>query len=202
MSHWKSLRTQPVQRVERPRGIEVQVAAVATADEPVTIEEVQEHLRLSHDADLVLLQGLIIGVREMAEKHTRRLFVRREVTVEWNTFYTEASLPFAPHGVISSVTRIRRDGDEVLTEGEDYYTRGVEKKRLFVSQTYNISTGREDNGLRVTYQAGYDPLPHALKLQMLRDIATRYEHRESVTMQGVHRLPDTSAYDQWRDMSR
>ena len=202
MSHWKSLRTQPVQRVERPRGIEVQVAAVATADEPVTIEEVQEHLRLSHDADLVLLQGLIIGVREMAEKHTRRFFVRREVTVEWNTFYTEASLPFAPHGVISSVTRIRRDGDEVLTEGEDYYTRGVEKKRLFVSQTYNISTGREDNGLRVTYQAGYDPLPHALKLQMLRDIATRYEHRESVTMQGVQRLPDTSAYDQWRDMSR
>ena len=190
MSHWKSLRTQPVQRVERPRGIEVQVAAVATADEPVTIEEVQEHLRLSHDADLVLLQGLIIGVREMAEKHTRRLFVRREVTVEWNTFYTEASLPFAPHGVISIVTRIRRDGDEVLTEGEDYYTRGVEKKRLFVSQTYNISTGREDNGLRVTYQAGYDPLPQSLKLQMLRDIATRYEHRESVTMQGVQRLPD------------
>ena len=202
MSHWNSLRTRPVQRVERPRGIEVQVAAVATADEPITIEEVQEHLRLSHDADLVLLQGLIIGVREMAEKHTRRLFVRREVTVEWNTFYTEASLPFAPHGVISSVTRIRRDGDEVLTEGDDYYTRGVEKKRLFVSQTYNISAGREDNGLRVTYQAGYDPLPHALKLQMLRDIATRYEHRESVTMQGVQRLPDTSAYDQWRDMSR
>lgn len=202
MSQWNSLRTRPVQRVERPKGIEVQVAAVATADEPITIEEVQEHLRLSHDADLVLLQGLIIGVREMAEKHTRRLFVRREVTVEWQTFYTEASLPFAPHGVISSVTRIRRDQDQALTEGDDYYTRGVNKKRLFVSQTYSISTGREDNGLRVTYQAGYDPLPQALKLQMLRDVATRYEYRESVTQAGVQRLPDPSAYDKWRDMSR
>lgn len=202
MSDWNSLRARPVQSVERPRGLEVDVAEVAPTDEPVTIEDVQEHLRLSHDADLLLLQGIITGVREMAEKHTRRLFVRRAVTAEWKTFYTEASLPFAPHGVISNVIRIRRDADEVLTEGDGYYTRGVNKKRLFVSQTYNVSTGRQDNGLRVTYEAGYDPLPHALKLQMLRDIATRYEYRESVTMESVQRLPDTSAYDQWRDLSR
>lgn len=202
MSQWNSLRTRPVQRVERPRGLEVQVAEVAHADEPVMIEEVQEHLRLSHDVDLVLLQGLIIGVREMAEKHTRRLFVRRQVVAEWDTFYHEASLPLAPHGEITEVARVDRDGVTVLTEGQQFYTRGTKSKRLFVGEVFSTSGGRRDNGLRVTYEAGYDPLPQALKLQMLRDIATRYEHRESVTMQGVQRLPDTSAYDKWRDLSR
>ncbi len=167
----------------------LQTSVPSTTETALDLSRVTDYLKASGE-DTVLVDQLMRGVQEQVERRIGRLLVRREVTAQWASVSEGARLPFPPQGIIDTVTEIDAVGDEtVLTEGDDYDVRGIGQKRIHVEAK---------DGLRVTYQAGYETAPAALKMQMLRDIASRYDRRSTMADSSVIELPDPSAYDQWR----
>ncbi len=169
----------------RPSGVSLRLASVSSSEEPLDLSTVESYVR-APSADQILLKLLIAGVREQVEQRTRRLLVQRQVTASWESAYTYVRLPFPPIDSVSTV----EDGDATSLS----YERD--------GQTVTLDSGLGGQPLTVVYTAGYSDVPEALKMQMLRDIASRYDRRGN-TAQGVNlkELPDPSAYDQWRVMT-
>lgn len=173
---------------KKARGLTVSTASVS--EEPIGVPEVQDYVRTETDA--VLIHSLISGVREQVEQRIGRLLVRRDVTAQWRKVPEGASLPFPPHETISEVRLLDARGDADVLTSTQWYTRGLDDLKLFPS-------GGAPYGLEVDYTAGYQDVPNALRMQMLRDIASRYDHRSQTKIgRSVVELPDPSAYDQWR----
>ena len=172
----------------KARGLNVSLDPVT--DEPVGVSEVQDYVHT--ETDEVLIASLIAGIREQVEQRIGRLLVQRSVTAQWSKVPEGASLPFPPHDSITEVRLLDRQGDTEVLTSDDWYTRGLDDLKVFPS-------GGAPHGLEVDYTAGYQDVPKALKMQMLRDIASRYDHRSQTKIgRSVIELPDPSAYDQWR----
>ncbi len=175
------------------RGLQTDVPALTSTEAALGLSEVSDYLK-APAADDALVEMLIVGIQEQVEQRIGRLLARREVVAQWSEVPEHARLPYPPHGSVGTVERLDAAGSATtLVEGDDYEVRGQTRKRVVV---------QAPNGLRVTYQAGYQSVPAALKMQMLRDIASRYDRRENMA-QGTNltELPDPSAYDQWRVMT-
>ena len=171
------------------RGLQTSVPPVDAQDIALGPSRVVDYLK-APSADQTTAPLLVQGVQGQVERRIGRLLSQREVTAEWSSVPEVARLPFPPQGTIDTVTKIDAVGGEtVLVKGDGYDVRGTDQKRLHVEAK---------DGLRVTYQAGYETVPPALKMQMLRDIASRYDRRGTTVKEGVSKLPDPSAYDQWR----
>jgi len=169
----------------QPEGLRLEPSAVF--EEPLSIVEVQDWLRVGSEVQAGTLLTLIQAVREEAEKITRRLLAKRSVTATWDLWYTNGDLPKPPIGSVSSVEKYDRGDDQWETiDSADYDVIG---RRL------ELNDGLGGVPLRVTYTAGYDTLPAALKTQMLRDIRYLHDHRDP-GMAG--RVEDRSAYFKWR----
>ena len=167
----------------QPEGVEIEVAAVSS--EPIGVGEVQDYLRITHSDEDILISMLIEGVREQVERRTGRLLTQRQVTAEWTAWWTVGHLPYPPVASVTSVERVDSDGATATVDAADYTLSGNE---LVVDDS-------PGDGLRVVYDAGYSDLPMSLKMQMLRDIRARYDHRDGLGDGSA--LPDVSAYDQW-----
>ena len=171
-----------------PTGLQVDIPSVS---QPVLdMGLVEDHVKPA-SADQSLLHYMVLGVQEHVERRIGRLLTRREVTAQWESVSNGVRLPYPPHGTVDTVVEIDAVSDEAtLEEGDEYEVKGLEQKRIEVNAEF---------GLRVTYQAGYETVPPALKMQMLRDIADRYDKRDGVVAgESVTTLPQPSAYDQWR----
>lgn len=170
-----------------PSGMTLSVAAAD--EEPVSVPDAQDFLRLDRLPDPTVLQTVIAAVREQAEKHVGRLFTRREVTLTWRKFFGETDLPFPPLGSVTDV-EVYDDGSFSSLDPSDYRLRG---RRL------EVDTFRAGETAQVTYQAGYQSLPHGLKLQMLQDIRAAYDHRDMYEGQSLSdgEILTRSAYEQW-----
>ena len=142
----------------------------------------------------ILLDGLITGVRQLVEKRIRRLLIRREVTAYWSEAPHKIRLPLPPHGTVQEVRRYLGTGETEVVPTEDWHTKGTERLTLVVGKSLG-------HGLEVNFTAGYETLPAGLKMQMLRDVKTRFDQRDAVTKSEMNELPDSSAYDAWRVLS-
>jgi len=172
-----------------PSGLTLSVGAVST--EPVSVAEVKSFLRLDATPDVALLATMITAVREGAEKHIRRLLARRDVTAHWETFYGQALLHYPPVGAVQSVEVKRGDVYEAVPAG-DYQLDG---------RKLTVDSGGHDRPARVTYTAGYETMPAALRLRLLQDIRAAYDHRDLMTGEAssdTSAMISADAYDQWR----
>lgn len=180
---------------KRAKGL--QWSADPVQDEPLDSHEIAEFASLPQpeDDELVLVESLITGVRELVEKRIGRLLVRRSVTAYWRRVPEGATLPLPPHGDISEVRIFAGDGTSEVLGTDRWFTRGLDEKTLFPS-------GGAPHGLEVDYTSGYQSLPDGIKMQMLRDIKDRFDQRDDVVVgRSVNKLPDPSAYDAWRVLS-
>lgn len=212
---YSSLRQREIPEDKPPKGLEIKVVT-GPSTEPFTTAEAKDWLRVDHSNDDDLIASIIAGVRELVEIKTRRALIEQVLQAEWRTFYHVGEVPRPNHLSIDTVWRIDEEGaTELLTEGDDYYVRGLSQKEIYIPTRYKVGgtdTGREYDGLRVEFTAGYDTgkdspsdsdyrdaIPDALKAQMRRDIATIYEHRENfVVGHTVGELPDPGVYSKWK----
>jgi len=173
---------------QQPEGLSVIPTAVESQDEPISLDDAKEWLRVSdpHDQGGVLLM-LIRAVREEAEKITRRLLVEREVTLEWARFYRVVDLPRPPIASVSKVESYNPGDDTWDTVDEaDYDRRG---------RSLELHDGNDGAPLRVTQTSGYTTVPPGLKRQMLKDLRYSYDNRDP--SMGA-RVQDLSAYRKYR----
>ena len=180
-------------RSNRPTGLQWTAEAADLPDEPVSTSTAAEFLALGNlGQQATVLATIIQGVRQLVEKRIGRLLIRRNVTAEWSRVPSYVSLPLPPHGEVQSVVKYTGQGQSETLPDDKWYTRGLDRIKLYPN-------GGADHGLKVEFTAGYESCPRALRMQMLRDIADRYDKRDDVVLgESVTTLPDSSAYDAWR----
>lgn len=177
---------------DTPRGLQVESIADVTK-EPVSVGDALAYLRFSDlpSDQFHVLEMLISTVREQAEKLTRRLMTRRQVVARWEYWARRGDLVFPPVGTVSTVERVASDGTATTLSDSAYHLEG----RSLVLDTDETA---EEQALRVTYEAGYQSLPQALKVAMLDDLDARYDGRGTMSEATFSEVPKPSIYERFR----
>jgi uncharacterized phiE125 gp8 family phage protein len=159
---------------------------IEPVEEPVTLDEVKEHLRIDFEDDDDYLDRLISSVRAEVETSTGLSLIARTITTTVGNVNANYSLPYGP--VTGAITVKDSDGVNVNT---DFYAFTDDLfPSLTTSQTqsyfYPITGGviieptyRTFPKWTFSYTAGYtrDTIPEDLKQGIIEKIAFRYEHR-------------------------
>ena len=155
---------------------------VEPAFEPVTVAEVKEHLRIAHDSEDVLIQGLIRAARQELEQATGTALATqswRLVLDDW----PDGDLIFlrrTPVREIHSITVFDTDGAGSVLPPEDYQLDGFSSpSRLYLRE--RPAPGLTLNGIEIDFLAGFGEaatdIPDLLKRAILILIAHWYEFR-------------------------
>ncbi len=137
--------------------------------EPVTVAEARDYLRITTTSEDTLIEELITDARERLEKFTNLSFGEKTLMCRWDSLSDWAEIPYQPNADISAC--VNDDGDTLT-----YEVKGLEYKYLYC----NNSTG-----VTITYTAGFTTLPKALKVAILKEVATSYENRENFYIEGT-----------------
>ena len=171
--------------------------------EPVTLDEIKDHLKILHDYENSTLESLIKAARESIEKESNRSFVQQTILLtfnSWPAFPVEIRKP-----PLVSVTKIEyktKEGDLLVWDPINY----IVDDFSFIAKIYLASEGTFPsdelypvNAIQITYAAGYAPVgndytsgipeiyKHAIKLL----VGEWYGIREEVVMGSKpSRIPD------------
>lgn len=170
----------------------------APTEEPTTLGETKEHLRVDLDDDDMLISAYIKAAREYAEVYTRTALVTQtwELVLDAFPASDRMVIPLPP---LASVTSIK-------------YTSSAEVEATFSSASYRVvitpwpglillktgyswpsTTLKEAEGVVVRFVAGYGTaisVPQSIKQGMLLYVAHLYENREATLVNvNVQALP-------------
>lgn len=163
------------------------------AKEPLTLQDVKDHLRLDGNDEAMWLRGAIVAARRQAEEYTGRALITQTLDLTLQGFPAgNLVLPRPPLASVTSIAYTKRDGTTATVSSADYL---VDTKRepgrvvLKDGKSWPSDTLREVNGVVVRYVAGYgaDPedVPEEIRLWMLVTIGTMYENREATAQSGM-----------------
>lgn len=137
--------------------------------EPVTLQEVRDYLRITTTSEDDLLLEMVTDARERLEKFTNLSFGEKTLKCRWNALNGWQEIPYQPNAVISACVN---DDNVALT----YEVRGLEYKALYCVN---------NTGVTITYTTGFTTLPKALKIAIMKEVATSYENRENFYIEGT-----------------
>ena len=170
--------------------------------EPVTLQEVKEYLRVEDSTDERNIRPLIETARRFAEEHLGRALVSTTYT-QYYDCYDDMSDPLwegtrtGPYinyyknylvlgkGPVSSVTHIKTYDDDAtattMASSKYYVDKAREPSRIVLRTGETFPTSlRVANGIEVEYVAGYSSIysiPEPIRMGILQHIAHLYEHR-------------------------
>ena len=162
--------------------------------EPVSVEQIRQHLRVDNTDDDVLITAIGVAAREWVEAYTGLILTRREVTEIASSFAALGSiaawpLPLAPETTIRFVDQA--GGEQELV---GFAIRAWARPATIAPE----AGGRWPIGgpVAVTFLAGYaapEDVPASLKAAILLIVGNLYAHRET-TVAGVT-LADSGAIE-------
>lgn len=172
------------------------------AQEPVTLQEVKEYLRIEDSTDERVIRPFIEAARRVAEEHlgrtlvstTYRQFIDSLDELEdplWEGVRQGPYLNYYKNyivlakGPVTSVTHVKtyNDNDEATTfAASKYYVDNArEPARIVLRQGETLPSAlRVANAIEIEYVAGYSSIysvPEPIRLGILQHIAHLYEHR-------------------------
>ena len=167
----------------------------APTGEPVTVEELRDHLRVSTTDDDLLIENIGKAAREYAETFTRRQLMLATYTLHmdgWPAGDDPIVLPRPPLLSVTSVGYVDTDGTSQTVSTSVYTTDTVsDPGRVYLSydQAWPTDTRTQRKAVNVVYTAGYssgstlatqrDAVPDAFKSAILILAGDLYEHREA-----------------------
>ena len=182
-------------------GLEV---VTGPTQEPITITNIKEHLRLDEDVDDLQVNAYIIAAREWAETYTSRFFMQRTMR-QWydaspvnshalidgtiqghqNYFTGNQKLEVAatPVSSIDSIKYYDDDDTEYTWDSSNYYADTIaDIPRIGLRTGGSFPTDlRKQNSIAVNFTVGYGDnaasVPQAIKVAMMQYITFLYEHR-------------------------
>ncbi len=163
------------------------------AEEPVTLTEAKNHLRVDLTDDDSLISALIVAAREHAEAITRRAFITQTLKLSLDAFPANNGpiyVPMPPLQSVNSLKYFNTGGvEQTLTEGTDYLVDNEsEPGRITPApDTGWPATQNRPNAVSVEFVAGFgdaSKVPQGIKQAILLMVGHWYENREAVTMQG------------------
>ena len=176
--------------------------STAPTQEPLTLQDVKDYLRLDDAVDERVLQDLIEAARMHCEEHTGRALMTQTLTLTLDAFDELAdplfegtrTIPYKnyykshidlPRAPIQSVTSVKTfdDSDNATTFATTRYFVDVQREParvvLRTGETFPTAL-RVANAIEVIYIAGYQSraaVPAPLRMGMLQYIAFLYEQR-------------------------
>lgn len=158
------------------------------ACEPVTLDEMKVHLRVTEDAQDALIQSLIQAAREQVEMRTERALIERTVEAYVDGPPPCFSLPFPPLLAVSKIEAVIEDG----TIGDEIDMGSVvvasRKQPAVIHLRSGYSWPADAVGLRVTFTAGFgaspDSVPSVFK-QAIKMLAAHYERNREAVIVGT-----------------
>lgn len=175
--------------------------------EPVSLDELKDHLRITSTQEDSYLTNLITSGRQMIEDYTRRKLIEQTVTlyldgwpskysdVWWDgtvqasrdtlSTYQSIQIPLVPLIDVSEVSLFSTDNTESTYSASNYYVNNFDND-TFGSIELNqgsVITGnlRRKNSIKVTYTVGYGPspsdVPYSLRQSCLVMSAYLYNNR-------------------------
>jgi uncharacterized phiE125 gp8 family phage protein len=190
--------------------------SVAPAELPLTLEEVEAHLRIPADSEDTYITFLINTVRYFFENYTNRTLINTTYKGFLDAFSGEyydcdcdESGTLIRKSKVSSITSIKYYTDDVLTVWADtnYYltdSNTYPKVLLTEDGAYPTSTDDIEQAIEIIFVAGYGAtnanIPIDIKMALLNHIAFLYENRGDCGGDGTCQLPCASKtiYDQYR----
>jgi uncharacterized phiE125 gp8 family phage protein len=162
------------------------------AVEPVSLPEMKEHLRVDHDAEDALIEGLVRAARLMVEAASRRLLVAQT----WRVFLDRwpgggtVLLPLSPLIAVAGITVVDPSGADIPIPPERIDADGLsDPPRITVADP--PPSGRPRNGITITLRAGYgataEDVPATLRLAIKIVVARWFENRGDIA--GEQTLP-------------
>lgn len=182
-------------------GRSVTVSEVDTL--PITVERLQEHLRVDGDSDY--LESLIRVAANYAAEYMQRSLVETTRERQWDLYdwtpqlrrehvaRNPLTLTYPPVKSVDRVVAYLSDGSEVeLTE----YTADIaaDPGRVLL---HEATVGREIASIAVEYTAGYEDVPKVIEQGILMHAAYLYEYRgecdgsEAGRRSGAHGMYDS-----------
>tara|TARA_Y100000114_G_scaffold11686_1_gene9370 strand:- start:9729 stop:10385 length:657 start_codon:yes stop_codon:yes gene_type:complete len=174
----------------------------APTQEPLSLQEVKEYLRVEDSTDERILRPFIETARRLCEEHTGRslmtqthsffvdaydeladpLFEGFRTGPYLNYYKDHIVLPTSPVVSVSSVSTFNDDDTETTMAASRYYVDNVrEPARVVLRRGETFPTAlRVANAIKIVYVAGYTSafsVPEPIRMGMLQHIAYLYEHR-------------------------
>lgn len=150
------------------------------AIEPVSLEEAKQFLRIDHDAEDSLIQGLIQAARQLCEATVRRRLIRQRLRLVSDDLHAVHRLPAGPVRQVETVAVIDAAGMAEILPESAYVISGDRLACLKVWPAPRRPVG----SFRVDYEVGYgdipDAVPQALRQGIRMLVAHWYENREAV----------------------
>ena len=175
---------------------------IAPVQEPVTLQEVKEYLRVDDATDERVVRPFIETARRFCEEHTGRALMTQTLQLFidafedrydplWEGMRTGPYLNYyknyvvLPRSPVTSVTHVKtyNDSDEATTfAASNYYLDNVREPSRVVLRTGETfpTSLRVANAIEVQYVTGYTSaynVPEPIRLGILQHIAYLYEHR-------------------------
>lgn len=169
----------------------------APTEEPVTLQEAKDHLRIDHTDEDIYLATLIKASRKIVEK----LLNKTLITQTWDLY--EDAFPGTPYDVplppLSSVTSIiytDSDDDETTVTATTYVVDAKSQPgriNLAYGMSWPSTTLTTLNAVKIRYIAGYGDaldVPDEYKQAVLMLIGHFYENREATTdLRNLEQVP-------------
>ena len=174
----------------------------APTQEPVTLQEVKEYLRVDDATDERVVRPFIESARRFCEEHTGRALMTQTLILYldafedmfdplWEGMRTGPYLNHyknyvvLPRSPVTSVSHIKtyNDSDVATTfSANNYYLDSIREPARVVLRTGSTfpTSLRVANAIEVKYVTGYTSqynIPEPIKLGILQHIAHLYEHR-------------------------
>lgn len=160
------------------------VAVVTPASTyPVTLAEARAHCRVDSTDEDSLIDGLIATATDHVERYTGRSLMDQTLAFYSDDFSDEMLLPRGPVQSVSSVKYYDADGVEQTLATSVYQVDIVsDPPRVLLADGQSWPTVDDRaNAVTITYVAGYEALPAAIKHAILLLIGQWHDQRSAVT---------------------
>lgn len=155
-------------------------------DLPISLEVVQEYMRIDDEAESHVISRLVESAIEEAEKFTSLAIRENLYQIFYDTYAKKIKLPVAPVQSIIKVYQVTQSGKKELIQDTDFYVTGVFDKYLnFV--------GNVNGSLEIVAKCGYSSIPANLVTNILKIATTNYEVREDIVLGTVQAKLDNSS---------
>jgi uncharacterized phiE125 gp8 family phage protein len=136
------------------------VLYTAPSCEPVTVEELRTHARISGSDDDELLSGLIAAARQIVEQRTQRAIIQQTWHYTLDQFPADGKPIYIPHpplGTVSSITYVDYNGTTQTLAATVYTVQTrYEPGRIVLAYDQSWPEVRDqEEAITIAYVAGY-----------------------------------------------
>jgi uncharacterized phiE125 gp8 family phage protein len=155
---------------------------------PVSLVEAKAHLRVDHDDDDAVIEGMVAAATSYLDGYNGilgRAIMPQVWREEWDGFHPAFPLRLGPVSAVAGISYTDGAGLPATATGARVVT-SAGAAFVFPAVAASWPSG---SAVSVEYTAGYATVPPALKMAILLHIGALYENREGVAEKSMAVLP-------------